>query len=88
VTRPAEDRGPALGRDHDTDPVDRLIRAWTAWEHAPSAHWTAQEKERAITVAGLTGRAAHAHIVESRQRGLSIPDAVQQVINDTTRTGG
>jgi len=72
VTRPAHD-----------DPVDRLIAAWTAWEAAPSAYWTAGEKETAITVAGLTGRAAHHHIVACRRAGMSIPDAVQTLANDT-----
>lgn len=65
------------------DPIDRLIAAWTAWENAPSAHWTASEKETAITVAGLTGIAAHQHIAAARGRGLSIPDAVQTLLNDT-----
>jgi hypothetical protein len=81
-----EGRGPALGRDHGVDPVDRLIAAWAAWENAPSAHWTAREKEQAITVAGLTGRAAHHHIAACRRQGMSIPDAVQSVINDSRRT--
>ena len=85
MTDPAGDRGPVLGRDHGADPVDRLIRAWTAWEAAPSAHWTANEKEDAITVAGLTGRAAHRHITAARKAGMSIPDAVQSVINDDQR---
>lgn len=74
MTRPSE----------STDPVDRLIAAWTAWENAPSAHWTAREKEKAITVAGLTGHDAHDHISTCRRQGMSVPDAVQSAINDTT----
>ena len=75
------DRGPALGRDHGTGPVDRLIAAWTAWEAAPSAPWTTRDKEHAITIAGLTGSAAHRHIAAARGRGMSVPDAVQHVLN-------
>jgi hypothetical protein len=65
------------------DPVEHLIRAWTAWETAPSADWTAGAKEDAITAAGLAGIAAHHHIVAARHDGMSIPDAVQQLMNDT-----
>ena len=72
-----------MTRPGTIDPVERLIAAWTAWENAPSAHWTASEKETAIAVAGLTGRAAHQHIAHARGRGLSIPDAVQTLLNDT-----
>ncbi len=82
MTDPAGGCGPVLGRDHGVDPVERLIRAWTAWEQAPSAHWTVDEKETAITVAGLTGRAAHRHIAACRRQGMSIPDAVQSAVND------
>lgn len=65
------------------DPVEHLIRAWTAWETAPGADWTAGAKEDAIAAAGLGGIAAHHHIVACRHTGMSIPDAVQQLVNDT-----
>ena len=85
MTDPAGGRGPVLGRDHGTDHVDRLIRAWTAWVAAPSADWTANAKEDAITAAGLHGSDTHRHIAACRLAGMSIPDAVQQVINDDQR---
>ena len=65
------------------DPVEHLIRAWTAWETAPGAPWTAAAKEDAIRAAGLTGIAAHHHIVDCRHAGMSVPDAVQTIVNDT-----
>jgi hypothetical protein len=74
-----------LGRDHDIDPADRLIRAWTAWENAPYATWTANAKEDAIHTAGLHGSDTHRHITTCRRHGMSIPDAVQTIVNDQRR---
>ncbi len=64
------------------EPVEHLIRSWTAWEAAPSAEWTAAAKEDAIHAAGLTGIAAHHYIVACRHAGMSIPSAVQSAVND------
>ncbi len=85
MTDPAGGCGPVLGRDRSADPVEWLIRAWTAWEAAPSAAWTANAKEDAIAAAGLHGSDTHRHIAACRRAGMSIPDAVQSVINDQSR---
>lgn len=82
MTGPVGGRRPVLGRDGD-NPADQLIRAWTAWENAPSAVWTAAAKETALHALGLPGCATHRAISAARGAGLSVPDAVQTVINDT-----
>lgn len=85
MTGPVGGRRPVLGRDGD-NPVDQLIRAWTAWEAAPGAVWTAAAKEDALRALGLPGCATHRAISTARDpqgAALSVPDAVQTVINDT-----
>ncbi len=64
-----------------TDPTDRLIRAWIAWDNAPSAPWVCNERLDAIAAAGLDSCATHAHIAAARLAGMTIPDAVQTAIN-------
>lgn len=65
--------------------VERLIAAWIAWEENPGWHSTAADKLDAINAAGLNTCATHNHIAACRRAGMSIPDAVQSVINDKRR---
>lgn len=66
-----------------TDPVERLIAAWVAWERNPSSHDACCERVAAIKAAGSRYRTAQTHIATARSRGMSIPDAIQTLLNDT-----
>ncbi|NIW75277.1 MAG: hypothetical protein GWN08_08525, partial [Gemmatimonadetes bacterium] len=64
------------------NPVDRLVAAWVRWEKAPGAAHTARGKVDAIHACGLGVARAHEAIAAARRDGLSVPDAVQAVVND------
>ena len=65
-----------------TDPTDRLIAAWIAWDRNPRAPGTATERLTAMTAAGLPTLQTQLAIARNRARGMSIPDAVQAAINE------
>jgi hypothetical protein len=65
-----------------TDPVERLIAAWIAWDHKPSSSGAVAERLAAIEAAGLSALETQMRVARNRGRGMSIPDAVQAVIND------
>lgn len=64
------------------DAADRLIAAWFAWERAPRSEITVRRKFRALEALGIGSIEAHEHIAACRHAGMSIPDAVQTLIND------
>jgi hypothetical protein len=62
--------------------TERLIAAWLAWDHKPSSPGTVAERLAAIEAAGLPALETQVQVARNRGRGMSIPDAVQAVIND------
>lgn len=64
-----------------TDPADRLIAAWIAWDRAPGAPGTAAARQAAMLAAGLPFLDTQIAVARNRSRGMSIPDAVQAAIN-------
>ena len=65
-----------------TDPTERLIAAWIAWDLAPRAPGTATERLNAMVYAGLPTLPTQTRVARNRARGMSIPDAVQAAINE------
>jgi hypothetical protein len=64
------------------DTAERLIAAWLAWDHKPSAPGAVAERLAAIEAAGLPALETQVQVARNRSQGMSIPDAVQAVIND------
>lgn len=62
--------------------ADELIGAWIEWERHPRSEITVGRKFRALEALGLDTITAHEVIAAARHEGRSIPDAVQQLVND------
>lgn len=69
-----------------TDPTERLIAAWMRWESAPSSATATREKFDAIRALGLDPIRTAETVADNRRAGMSVPDAVQAVINDERTT--
>ena len=64
--------------------AERLIAAWLAWDRAPSSPTTVAERLNAMADAGLPALETQIRVARNRARGMSIPDAVQTVVNEMT----
>jgi len=65
--------------------VDALIAAWVRWEAAPRAAAAAANRFAAIHALGLPAIDVHNRVAAARRAGMSIPDAVQTLINDQAK---
>ena len=74
------------------DPVAVLTTAWLRWEATPASRPAVTEKFDALHTLGLHPSRAHRAIANARRHhiaglpgGMSIPDAIQTLINNSTK---
>lgn len=64
------------------DLTAELIAAWVRWESAPSSDAATRQKFDAIRALELDPIRTIDAVARCRRQGMSIPDAVQTVVND------
>jgi len=68
--------------DAVNDRLDALMAAWVRWEAAPRAAASAANKFAAIHALDIPSIDVHNRVAAARRAGMSIPDAIQTLIND------
>lgn len=64
-----------------SDATERLITAWLHWEEEPGSRARVVETQEATRALGLSAQQAVPLMQAARRSGMSIPDAVQTVMN-------